>query len=492
MTTQTLIESNELFIGGGWVAPQGSDRIDVFSASTEELIGSVPEGTNADLDAAVDAARRAFDDPQGWSSWPAEDRAQALERLAAAIDERAEEVSRRVSMQNGMPIAVATQLEGVFPQVLCRYYAGLIRATELEEERAGLLGGTIIVRKQPVGVVGAIVPWNFPQALAAFKLAPLLAAGCTVVMKPSPETVLDSLELAEAIIEAGIPDGVINIVPGGRELGASLVEHPRVDKIAFTGSTAAGRLIASRCGELLRPVTLELGGKSAAIILDDADIAGSVEQLFAATLLNNGQTCYLGTRVLAPRSRYDEVLGVFGGLAGSLQVGDALDPATQIGPMASRRQRERVEGYIAKGKAEGARVVAGGEPSEQERGWFVQPTIFADVENSSTIAQEEIFGPVLSVIPYDAEDEALAIANDSEYGLGGSVWTADPERGEALARRVQTGSIGINHYMIDPAAPFGGVKASGLGHELGPEGLAAYFSIQSIYKTAGPAATGAP
>jgi acyl-CoA reductase-like NAD-dependent aldehyde dehydrogenase len=452
------------------------------------LIAPEPPGSVA----AVTAARTALEDPQGWSSWIADERAQAMERLADAIDRRAGEICRRVSMQNGMPIAIATALEGVFPQVLLRYYAGLIRATPLEEERAGLLGGKIIVKKQAVGVVGAIVPWNFPQALAAFKLAPLLAAGCTVVMKPSPETVLDSVELAEAIIEAGIPEGVINIVPGGRELGAYLVEHPGIDKVAFTGSTPAGRKIAARCGELLRPVTLELGGKSAAIILDDAEIAGSVEQLFSATLLNNGQTCFLGTRVLAPRSRYDEVLAVFGGLAGALQVGDAMDPNTQIGPMASARQRDRVEGYIAKGKAEGARVVAGGEKSEQERGWFVPPTIFADVDRSSTIAQEEIFGPVLSVIPSDTEAEALSIANDSEFGLGGSVWTADQERGEALARRVQTGSIGINHYLIDPAAPFGGVKQSGLGRELGPEGLEAYLSIQSIYTEAGPAANGAP
>ncbi|MBA2349159.1 MAG: aldehyde dehydrogenase [Solirubrobacterales bacterium] len=492
MSTQTLIESNELFIGGDWVAPQGSGRIDVHSASTEELIGSVPDGTNADIDAAVAAARGAFDDPQGWAAWTAEDRAQAMERLADALDARAEETCQRISMQNGMPISIAQQLEGVFPSVLHRYYAGLIRATPMREERAGLLGGTILVEKTPVGVVGAIVPWNFPQALAAFKLAPLLAAGCTVVMKPSPETVLDSLTLAEAIREAGFPDGVINIVAGGRELGAYLVEHPRVDKVAFTGSTTAGRTIAARCGELLRPVTLELGGKSAAIMLDDADLSTAAENLFAATLLNNGQTCFLGTRVLAPRARYDEILGVFGGLANALQVGDALDPTTQIGPMASARQRERVEGYIAKGKAEGARVVAGGEPSEQERGWFVQPTIFADVANSQTIAQEEIFGPVLSVIPYDSDEEALAIANDSEYGLGGSVWTADQERGEAFARRVQTGSIGINHYMIDPAAPFGGVKASGIGRELGPEGLQAYLSTQSIYNKQGGAEAGAP
>jgi aldehyde dehydrogenase (NAD+) len=483
MSTQTTIDSNELFIGGEWVEPQGSERISVICASTEELAGSVPQGANADIDAAVSAARAAFEDPSGWSSWSVEDRAQALERLAGALESRGEETAHRVSLQNGMPISIALQTEAVFPAVLARYYAGVIRQTVLEEDRPGLLGGVIHVLHKPVGVVGAIVPWNFPQALTLFKLAPLLAAGCTVVIKPSPETVLDSLLLAEAIIEAGLPAGVVSIVPGGRELGAYLVGHPGVDKIAFTGSTAAGRAIARRCGELLRPVTLELGGKSAAIVLDDADLSQSVESLFAATLLNNGQTCYLGTRVLAPRSRYDEVLEVFGGLAGALQVGDALDPSTQVGPMVSARQRERVEGYIEKGRAEGARVVVGGgRPEDRDRGWFVQPTVFADVENSHTIAREEIFGPVLSVIPYDGDDDAVAIANDSDFGLGGSVWTGDHERGEALARRVQTGSIGINHYVLDPAAPFGGVKASGLGRELGPEGLAAYLQLQSIYQ----------
>jgi aldehyde dehydrogenase (NAD+) len=485
MSTQTMIASDELFIGGEWIAPQGSGRISVVAASTEEPVGSVPDGTNADIDAGVRAARAAFEDPSGWSSWSSEDRAQALERLAVALESRAEETARRVSLQNGMPISLALQIEAVFPSVLARYYAGLIRQTPLQEDRAGLLGGTIHVLRKPVGVVGAIVPWNYPQTLAMFKLAPLLAAGCTVVMKPSPETVLDSLLLAEAILEAGLPAGVVNIVPAGREVGAYLVEHPHVDKIAFTGSSASGRLIARRCGELLRPVTLELGGKSAAIVLDDADLAGATEALFGATLLNNGQTCVNCTRVLAPRSRYDEVLEVFSALADALVVGDSLDPSTQIGPVASARQRDRVEGYIEKGRAEGGRVVAGGgRPPDQDRGWFVQPTIFADVDNRATIAREEIFGPVLAVIPYDGVDDAVAIANDSEFGLGGSVWSRDVERANEIAKRVQTGSIGINHYMLDPAAPFGGVKASGLGRELGPEGLTAYLQLQSIYEAA--------
>jgi acyl-CoA reductase-like NAD-dependent aldehyde dehydrogenase len=296
--------------------------------------------------------------------------------------------------------------------------------------------------------------------------------------------VLDSVPLAEAAAAAGIPPGVINIVPGGREVGAYLVSHPGVNKISFTGSTAAGRIIGETCGRLLRPVTLELGGKSAAIILDDAELdLGKIGQdLFQATLLNNGQTCFLGTRVLAPRSRYDEVVEVFAALAGSLTVGDALDEGTQIGPMASDRQRDRVEGYIAKGKSEGARVVVGGgRPAGRDKGWFVEPTIFADVDNNHTIAQEEIFGPVLSLIPYGDDADAVRIANDSDFGLGGSVWTADRERGIGVARRVQTGSIGINHYLPDPAAPFGGVKASGLGRELSPEAISHYQQYKSIY-----------
>jgi len=484
-----MIDSDELFIGGEWVKPRGAGRISVLAASTEEPIGSVPDGSAADVDAAVGAARSAFEDPAGWSSWSVEDRAQALERLAAALESRSEETARRVSMQNGMPIALALQAEAVYPAALAQLYAAIIRQLPLQEDRPGMLGGTIHVISKPVGVVGAIVPWNYPQTLTMFKLAPLLAAGCTVVIKPSPETVLDSLLLADAVIEAGLPAGVVNIVPGGREVGAYLVEHPGVDKIAFTGSSASGRLIARRCGELLRPVTLELGGKSAAIVLDDADLSQATEALFSATLLNNGQTCFNCTRVLAPRSRYEEVAGVFASLAEALQVGDSLDPDTQIGPLASDRQRDRVEGYIAKGRAEGGRVLAGGgRPADRDQGWFVQPTIFADVSNSDTIAREEIFGPVLAVIPYDGVEQAVAIANDSEFGLGGSVWSADHERAEAVARRVQTGTIGINHYALDPAAPFGGVKASGLGRELGPEGLMAYLQTQSIYEAAPAAA----
>ncbi|HEY1969352.1 MAG TPA: aldehyde dehydrogenase [Pseudonocardia sp.] len=482
--TENVIDHSGLFIGGEWVAPSSSARITVVGASTEEVIGSVPEAAEADVDAAVAAARRAFVDPSGWSSWSPGDRAAAMERFADALEARGPAVARAVSAQNGMPIAISSAFEATFPAVLLRYYAGVIRGASFEREHPGLMGGSIVVRSEPMGVVGSIVPWNFPQSLAAFKYAPALAAGCTLVMKPSPETVLDAVELAEAVREAGIPAGVVNIVPGGREVGAYLVSHPGVDKVSFTGSTAAGRSIGETCGRLLRPVTLELGGKSAAIILDDAelDLAKMGQELFQATMLNNGQTCFLGTRVLAPRSRYAEVVDAFAALAGSLTVGDALDSSTQVGPLATDRQRDRVEGYIAKGKAEGARVVVGGgRPVGRDKGWFVEPTIFADVDNNHTIAQEEIFGPVLSLIPYSDEADAVRIANDSDFGLGGSVWTSDRERGLGVARRVQTGSIGINHYLPDPTAPFGGVKASGLGRELSPEAIGYYQQYKTIY-----------
>jgi aldehyde dehydrogenase (NAD+) len=471
-----------LFIGGGWQKPAGSNRIEVASASTEEPLGSVPEAAEGDIDRAVAAARAAFDEPGGWASWGSARRAEALERFAVALEKRGEQFAQLVSAQNGMPISIGRVSEAVSGQLLMRYYAAVAQQVPAEETRASLVGGSTVVRREPVGVIAAIVPWNFPQSLTFFKLAPALAAGCTVVLKPAPETVLDAFLLADAVAEAELPAGVVNIVPAGREVGAYLVRHPGVDKVAFTGSTQAGRVIAEECGRLLRPVTLELGGKSAAIVLDDADLAGKLTEFFSATLLNNGQTCYLGTRVLAPRSQYDTVVETLTGLASALQVGDPLDDATQIGPLVSQRQRDRVEGYIAKGLAEGARLTTGGgRPAGLDRGWFVQPTIFADVDNSATIAREEIFGPVLSVIGYDDVDQAVAIANDSDYGLGGSVWTADPERGLDVARRVQTGSIGINGYALDPGSPFGGVKASGMGRELGPEGLAAFQQLKSIY-----------
>ena len=385
-----------------------------------------------------------------------------------------------------MPMSLSRSANGLFPAALMGYYAKLVTATPIEEVRPSATGHTI-VRREPVGVVAAIVPWNYPQALAAFKIAPALAAGCTVVLKASPETALDAMVFAEAALECGLPAGVLNVVPGATEAGAHLVSHPGVDKVSFTGSTAVGRIIGETCGRLLRPVTLELGGKSAAIILDDADLSATIEGLRSVSFINNGQTCFLSSRILAPRSRYGEVVDALADLVHSMTVGDPLDTATDIGPVVSARQRDRVLGYIEAGKGSGAKlVVGGGIPRDQPRGWFVSPTVFADVDNSDRIAQEEIFGPVLAVIPYDSDQQAVALANDSEFGLAGTVWSTDNNRATEVAREIRTGTVGVNDYQLDINAPFGGVKASGIGRELGPEGLEEFFELKSIYRT-GPA-----
>jgi aldehyde dehydrogenase (NAD+) len=478
---RTMLSYDSLYIGGEWRKPSSSDSLTIASASTGLDIGHVPVSTHADADTAVAAARRAFDDPTGWAHWEPAARAAALLRLADELDARKDEMARRVSAQNGMPYSTSINFEAAVPAGVLRYYAALLEQAPAEERRAGVMGGTTLVHRTPLGVVAAIVPWNFPQTLTFFKLAPALAAGNTVVVKPSSETQLDFALLAEAVAAAGIPAGVINVLTNGSGLGAYLVGHPDIDKISFTGSTEVGREIAGRAGRLLRPVTLELGGKSAALILDDADLAPLTDALFFASLLNNGQTCFASTRILAPRSRYDEVVGFYEALAKGAAVGDALDPATQIGPMVSSRHRSTVERYIQRGIADGARLVTGGGRPSSEAGWFVTPTIFADVDNSLAIAREEIFGPVLSIIAYDGDDEAIRIANDSEYGLGGTVWTSDPERGQRVAKQVQTGTIGINHYLPDLGAPYGGVKGSGMGRELGPEGLAHYQELHSVY-----------
>ncbi|MFF3572671.1 aldehyde dehydrogenase [Nocardia jiangxiensis] len=478
----TTIDYRELYIDGGWRSPATEDVITVNSPTTEQVIGSVPAASARDVDAAVAAARGAFDAPEGWSSWSPEQRGEVLERFASELEARAAETARRVSLQNGMPIWLAEQFEGGFPAVLVRYFSKMMIDAPTVDERAGMLGGTARVSRHPIGVVAAVVPWNVPQAISFLKLAPALAAGCTVVLKPAEETVLDAFLMSEAAAAAGLPPGVLNVVPGGREVGAYLVEHPGIDKVSFTGSTAAGSKIAETCGRLLRPVTLELGGKSAAILLDDVDLNASLESLFGVTFLNNGQICWLNTRVLAPRSRYGEIVDTLTDLARSLQIGDPLDPGTKIGPLVSARQRERVEGYIAKGKSEGARLTTGGgRPAGIESGFFVEPTIFADLDNTATIAREEIFGPVLSVIPFSDETEALAIANDSEYGLGGSVWSSDVERAAGIAAKVKSGTVGVNHYSNDPVAPFGGIKNSGLGRELGPEGLHTFQQLHTVY-----------
>ncbi|MGB8406642.1 MAG: aldehyde dehydrogenase, partial [Mycobacterium sp.] len=414
------------------------------------------------------------------------ERAAVLMRFADALEARAPGTNELCTRENGMPIRLSRGANGRFPAALLRYYAELIRESAVEEIRPAAIGHTI-VRREAVGVVAAVVPWNYPQALAAFKLAPALAAGCTVVLKASPETALDAMIFAEAAMAAGLPAGVLNVIAGGPETGGYLISHPGIDKVSFTGSTATGRLIAEICGRLLRPVTLELGGKSAAVILEDADLDSTIKGLHNASFVNNGQTCHLSSRILAPRSRYGEVVDALAALATGLKVGDPLDKSTEVGPLVSARQRDRVLGYIEAGKAEGARLVAGGGiPADQPDGWFVAPTVFADVDNATRIAQEEIFGPVLAVIPYDTEQQAIDIANDSEYGLGGTVWSADAERATDIARAIHSGTVGVNDYQLDMAAPFGGVKSSGLGRELGPEGLTAYQQLKSIYRV-GPA-----
>jgi aldehyde dehydrogenase (NAD+) len=470
-----------LFIDGKF---RTADKVaPVIEAATGDPLGDGSAATESEIDDAVAAARAALD---GWRSTPADERADVLNRLADALQSRAADTNELCTRENGMPIRLSRGANGVFPATVLRYYAEMITKSGVEEIRPSLIGHTI-VRREPIGVVGAITPWNYPQALAAMKIAPALAAGATMVLKAAPETALDALIFGDAAAEAGLPPGVLNIVAGGPACGAYLVGHPGIDKVAFTGSTAAGRLIGEMCGKLMRPVTLELGGKSAAIVLDDADLLATVRGLKNASFANNGQTCYLNSRILAPRSRYDEVVDAVAALAEGLTVGDPLEKSTDIGPLVSSRQRERVLNYIDVGKSEGAKLVAGGSvPADQPRGWFVAPTVFANVHNSARIAQEEIFGPVLTVIAYDTDRDAVDIANDTEFGLGGSVWSSDTERATEIARAVRTGTIGVNDYQMDIRAPFGGVKASGIGRELGPEGLAAYQTLKSIYLV-GPA-----
>jgi aldehyde dehydrogenase (NAD+) len=471
-------EHERLYIGGDWAAPAGTGTIDVISPHTEEVVGRVPDGTPADIDRAVSAARAAFDSGPWPRMTPAE-RADVVARLAGLYAERQSDIAELITAEMGSPILFSQLAQAPIPQMMLSYFADLARTYAWEEERQGMLG-PVTVRREPVGVVAAIVPWNVPQFVTMSKLAPALVAGCTVVLKPAPETPLDAYLLAELLEQAGVPAGVVNIVPAGRETGEHLVSHPGVDKVAFTGSTAAGRRIAAICGEQLKRCSLELGGKSAAIICDDADLAATMEGLKMASLMNNGQACAAQTRILAPRGRYAEVADALSAMVGGLAVGDPGDMATEIGPLVARRQQDRVEGYIRIGREEGAKVLTGGLERPYDRGWYVAPTVFGDVTNDMRIAREEIFGPVLVLIPYENEDDAVRIANDSEYGLGGSVWTGDVERGAGIARRIRTGSCGINHYIIDVNTPFGGYKASGIGRELGPEGLGAYLEHKAI------------
>ncbi|MDI2131792.1 aldehyde dehydrogenase [Yinghuangia seranimata] len=471
---------DKVFIGGEWVAPAGTGTFDVHNASTEEVIGRVPAGTEEDVNAAVAAARKAFDEGPWRTSTP-EERGKVIAALSAGVMARLQEFAEIIAQETGCPIDNSIGVQVFSSTMVLDYYAKLVNEYPFEEQRQGAIFKTL-VRREPVGVVAAIVPWNVPLFVTVLKLAPALAAGCTVVLKPSPETALDAYLLAEVAIEAGVPAGVLNIVVADREVSEKLVVHPDIDKVSFTGSTAAGRRIGALCGERLRPVTLELGGKSACILLEDADLDKAVPGLLPGSLNNNGQACVAQTRVLAPRSRYDEVVAKLAEHVGAMTVGDALVKGNAIGPLVSERQRDRVLGYIEKGKAEGARVVVGGgRPEGLDKGWFVEPTVFADVTNDMTIAQEEIFGPVLAVIAYEDVDDAVRIANDSPYGLSGGVWSEDVEAATEVARRIETGTMSVNSWVaMDFGAPFGGYKQSGLGRELGPEGLDALVEFKTV------------
>ncbi len=476
---------DKLFIGGDWVAPAKDETIEVISPFTEQVIARVPHASRGDMDRAVAAARDAFENGP-WPHSTPEERADLLTALSRGILARGPEFAETITREMGCPASFSFMGQVLSASMVFDAFAELVRSHAFEEIRPGMLGASI-VRRVPVGVAAGIVPWNVPLFTAAMKIGAALAAGVPMILKPAEETPLDAYLLAEVALDIGLPPGVLNVVPAGRTVGEYLVRHPGIDKVSFTGSTAAGRRIGAICGEQLKRCTLELGGKSAAIVCDDADLDVQIPMLLPTALLNNGQACLAQTRILASRRRYDEVVDALTAAVAALRVGDPSDPEVFVGPLVSARQRERVEGYLEAGRREGARVTTGGgRPAAFDTGWFVEPTVFADVDNSMRIAREEIFGPVLSVIPYENEADAIRIANDSEFGLSGSVWTADVERGIEIARGVRTGSYGVNAIgTLDVKNPFGGFKNSGIGRECGLEGLSAYLETQTIVLPAG-------
>ncbi|SDE09595.1 aldehyde dehydrogenase family protein [Rhodococcus tukisamuensis] len=473
---------DDIFVDGAWVRVSGGERIDVVDPATGEVWGSVPEASAEDVDRAVGAADRAFRGA-GWSDLAPSARAEYLRRFADEVVKRAEPLSWTNTRENGSPIAetggAAANAAGIL-----RYFASLAPYLEAPDVRPyPNRPGETVVHRDPVGVCALIAPWNFPINLVVAKLAPALIAGCTVVIKPAQTTPLSIRFVVDAAVAAGIPAGVINLVTGAGRTGDLLVRHPKVRKVAFTGSTAVGRRIAAACGELLRPVTLELGGKSSAIVLPDADLDAMSNVLIRSCMRNTGQTCYIATRILAPAQRYDEVVDMVTRTVAAAKQGDPFDEDTEFGPSATAAQYETVLGFLESARAEGARVTTGGTKAETERGWFVVPTVLADVTPDMRVAREEIFGPVVTVTRYDTVDEAVALANDTEFGLGGIVFGRDTDAAMAVARRIDTGSIGINFFASNHSAPFGGRGDSGLGVEFGIEGLGAYLTPQSVHRT---------
>jgi aldehyde dehydrogenase (NAD+) len=474
VATDTLTRER-LFVGGEWVEPAGDGTIDVVNPATEEVAGRIPEGTPEDVDRAVRAARDAFD---SWSRTSPYERAQVLEAIGAILTERGDEIAALVTTELGMPIAQSRMIQAGLPTASFLSMPSLIEETASEEE----VGNSLILR-EPAGVVGAITPWNYPLHQIAAKVAPALAAGCTVVLKPSEVVPLNAFVLAEACEAAGLPAGVFNLVTGvGPVVGEAIVSHDGVDMVSFTGSTRAGRRVSELAAQAVKPVTCELGGKSANVILDDADLGRAVADGIAKCYLNSGQTCSALTRMLVPREKLAEVEAIAASVVEHYTVGDPFAESTRLGPLVSDTQLARVRGYVDRGVEEGAKLVAGGsEPPEGiERGYFVRPTVFSDVRSEMTIAQEEIFGPVLSIIPHDGEDDAVRIANDSIYGLAGGVWSGDEERAKSVARRIRTGQVEINGGAFNPLAPFGGYKQSGHGRELGRFGLEEYLVAKSL------------
>ncbi|MFI5763266.1 MULTISPECIES: aldehyde dehydrogenase family protein [unclassified Streptomyces] len=462
-----------MYIGGEWRAALGQDRIEVLNPADERPIASVPAGTPEDVDAAVRAARAAF---PAWAATAPAERAALIGALRDVLVARKGEMAETITAELGSPLGFSEMVHVGAPIAVASSYAEL-GASYAFEERIG--NSTVLL--EPVGVVGAITPWNYPLHQIVAKVAPALAAGCTIVLKPAEDTPLTAQLFAEAVHEAGIPAGVFNLVTGtGPVTGQALAAHEGVDLVSFTGSTAVGKQIGATAGAAVKRVALELGGKSANVILPGADLAKAVSAGVGHVMNNAGQSCNALTRMLVHRDEYEEAVTLAAAAAAKYASGDPLDPATRLGPVVSAKQRDRVRGFIAQGVEEGARLVAGGPEAPYEQGYFIAPTVFADVTPDMTIAQEEIFGPVLSILPYADQDEALAIANGTDYGLGGAVWAADEATAVAFARRMDTGQVDINGGRFNPLAPFGGYKKSGVGRELGPHGLAEYLQTKSL------------